>query len=101
MSKESKELNKRSKINTTVSSELLESYRGSLYAIKKFFDNVTNNFSDLDIETQMKVTKAVLESGEKIGKNIESLDKLEDKVKREERESISRKGSSETSLFEE
>ncbi len=101
MSKESKELNKRSQVNTTVSTALLDSYRKSLYAIKQFFDTVTTGISEMDIETQIKVTKAILDAGEKIGKNIESLDKLEDKVKREERESISRKGSSETSLFEE
>lgn len=101
MAKEQKDLNKRSKDNTSVSMVLLESYRKSLYAIKAFFDNATINFNGLDIETQIKVTKAILESGEKIGKNIESLDKLEDKVKREERESISRRGGSESSLFEE
>lgn len=91
---------KRSEINTSVSMTLLESYRKALYSIKNFFDNASSNFDNLDIETQMKVAKAVLESGEKIGKNIESLDKLEDKVKREERESISRRGNTETSLYE-
>jgi len=92
---------KRSEINTSVSTTLLESYRKSLYAIKSFFDNASANFDSLDIETQIKVTKAVLEAGERIGKNIESLDKLEDKVKREERESTTRRGGSETAIFEE
>ena len=72
---------KRSEINTSVSMILLESYRNSLYAIKNFFDNASANFNTLDIETQIKVTKAVLEAGEKIGKNIESLDKLESTIK--------------------
>ena len=43
---------------------------------------------------------AVLKAGESLGKNIESLDKLEDKVIREEKAMISRKGSAETSMFE-
>lgn len=97
----SKELNKRSKENTSVSMALLESYRKALYTIKDFFDTATANLSELDIETQLKVAKGIADLGEKIGKNIESLDKLEDRVKREERESISRRGQSETSLFEE
>lgn len=96
-----KETSKRSKVNTSVSMALLESYRKSLYSVTNFFETAATNMAELDIETQIKVSKAILESGEKIGKNIESLDKLEDKVKREERESISRRGQSETSLFEE
>lgn len=97
----SKEVNKRSKINTSISMDLLESYRKSLYAVKNFLDNASANIAELDIETQIKVSKAISDLGKDLGKNIESLDKLEDKVKREERESISRRGDSETSLFEE
>lgn len=97
----SNETNKRSKDNTSVSMALLESYRKALYTIKDFFDSATRNLSELDIETQLKVAKGIADLGANIGKNIESLDKLEDKVKREERESISRRGHSETSLFEE
>jgi hypothetical protein len=101
MAEKQKDLNKRSKINTSVSMDLLESYRKSLYAVKNFLDNASNNIADLDIETQIKVSKAISDLGKDLGKNIESLDKLEDKVKREERESVSRRGNSETSLFEE
>ena len=92
---------KRSEVNTTVSMALLESYRKSLYSVTNFFESAAKNMVDLDIETQIKVSKAILESGEKIGKNIESLDKLEDKVKREERESTTRRSGSETALYEE
>lgn len=92
---------KRSKENTSVSAVLLESYRKALYATRDFFESASKDLASLDIDTQVKVTKAILDAGEKIGKNIESLDKLEDKVKREERESVSRRGDSETSLFEE
>lgn len=97
----SKETNKRSEINTSVSMALLESYRKALYEVEKFYNSIDFKAYGNDIELKIKVTKAILEAGEKLGKNIESLDKLEDKVKREERESISRRGSSETSLFEE
>lgn len=96
-----KESNKRSKENTSVSSALLESYRKALYTIKDFFDSASANLSELDIETQLKVSIGIANLGEKIGKNIESLDKLEEKVKREEKESVSRRGGTETSLFEE
>ena len=97
----SKEVNKRSEVNTTVSTALLESYRKALYEVEKFYKSINFELYGDDIELKIKVTKAILEAGEKLGKNIESLDKLEDKVKREERESISRRGNSETSLFEE
>ena len=101
MAKQEEGDNKRSVVNTTVSTALLASYRKALYEVEKFYSSI--NFADYgdDIELKIKVTKAILEAGEKLGKNIESLDKLEDKVKREEKESIHRKGSSETSLFEE
>jgi glycerol dehydrogenase-like iron-containing ADH family enzyme len=97
----SKEINKRSEINTSVATALLASYRSALYEIEKFYKSINLDDYGNDIELKIKVTKAILEAGEKISKNIESLDKLEDKVKREERESISRRGGSETSLFEE
>jgi 3-methyladenine DNA glycosylase AlkD len=97
----SKEVNKRSEVNTTISTALLESYRKALYEVEKFYNSINFEMYGDDIELKIKVTKAILEAGEKLGKNIESLDKLEDKVKREERESISRRGNSETSLFEE
>jgi hypothetical protein len=97
----SKEVNKRSEVNTTVSTALLESYRKALYEVEKFYKSINFELYGDDIELKIKVTKAILEAGEKLGKNIESLDKLEDKVKREERESISRRGGSETSRYEE
>lgn len=89
------------KINKTISMGLLDSYRSALYEVKKFYDSVNfDNYGD-DVELKIKVMTAILKAGESLGKNIESLDKLEDKVKREEKESITRRGKSETSLFEE
>ena len=96
-----KEVTKRSEANTSVSMALLVSYRKALYTVKDFFDTAVAELDKHDIEVQLKVSKGIVDLGEKIGKNIESLDKLEDRVKREERESISRRGSSETSQFEE
>lgn len=91
---------KKQNINKTVSLALLESYRKALMEVEKFYNSVDFDSYGEDIELKIKVTNAVLKAGESLGKNIESLDKLEDKVKREEKESISRRGSAETSLFE-
>lgn len=96
------DISKRSEVNTSVSMALLTSYRKALYAVKDFFDSASKDLKGMeDIELQLKVSLGICSLGEKIGKNIESLDKLEDKVKREERESISRRGGSDSSLFEE
>lgn len=84
--------------NKTVSMALLASYRNVLYQIKDFYDSI--DMKNLDLDMQLKVQKAVLEGGDKLGRNIESLDKLEEKVRKEEKESIHRKGSAEQSLFE-
>ncbi len=85
--------------NKTLSMALLDSYRRVLYDIKKFWDSI--DFDSIeDIEVKIKLQTAILSGGEKLGKNIESLDKLEDKVIREEKAMVSRKGQAETSLFE-
>jgi len=84
--------------NKTVSMALLESYRRVLYQIKDFYDSI--DMKNLDLDMQLKVQKAVLEGGDKLGKNIESLDKLEEKVIKEEKAQTHRKGSAETSRFE-
>lgn len=86
--------------NKTISMALLESYRTVLYEVKKFYDSVDFDKYGDDVELKIKVMTAILAAGEKLGKNIESLDKLEDKVKRDERESITRKGQATTSMFE-
>lgn len=85
--------------NKTLSMALLDSYRRVLYDIKKFWDSVDFESID-DIELKIKLQTAILSGGEKLGKNIESLDKLEDKVIREEKAMISRKGSADTAMFE-
>ncbi len=97
--KETTSAKEKNNINKTVSMGLLDSYRNALYEVKKFYDSV--NFDEYeDIETKIKVMTAVLKAGESLGKNIESLDKLEDKVIREEKAAVTRRGSAETSMFE-
>ncbi len=102
MVKSKENLNKRSEGNTSVALAMLLSYRKALYAIRDFFEDASKQMSSIDdIELKMKISKGINDIGEKLGKNIESLDKLEDKVKREERESTTRRGGSITSMFEE
>lgn len=93
---------KRSKANTSTAKDVLESYRKALMSIGEFFNQASKDMSKIDdIEVQLKIAIGIANLGEKLGKNIESLDKLEDKVEREEKESTSRRGGQETSMFEE
>lgn len=90
---------KRSKQNQSISMALLESYREALYEIEKYFKSL--KFDNIeDVEVKIKIAKSIMDIGEKIGKNIESLDRLEEKVKKEEKETVSRRGNAENSLFE-
>lgn len=92
-------MSKRDPLNKTVAAELLVSYRRVLFEVKTFFDSV--DFNDIDdIETKIKLTKSILDSGKALGDNIDSLDKLEEKVKRDQKEHETRKGGVEKSLFE-
>jgi hypothetical protein len=86
--------------NKTLSMELLKSYRNVLYEVKKFYDSVNFDKYGDDIELKIKVMTAVLKAGESLGKNIESLDRLEEKVIKEEMSMVKRKGSATTSLYE-
>jgi hypothetical protein len=91
-----------SKENKTVSLILLEKQRSALYAIAEFFDTAAKHLSSIDdIELQAKISINILKASKDIGPAIESLNSLEEKVQREEMESISRKGDTATSLFEE
>lgn len=93
---------KKENINKTVSLALLESYRSSLYAIKDFLDRAAKDIVSIDdIELQLKIAVGVTNLGKSIGPAIESLDKLEEKVQKEEALNTKRKGSAESSLFEE
>lgn len=85
--------------NKTISMSLLESYRRVLYEIKIFFDSI--EFDKIEeLELKIKTAKSILDAGKVLGDNISSLDVLEEKVKREEKENSVRRGGSETSMFE-
>lgn len=86
--------------NKSVSQQLLDSYRGVLYQIRDYFDTVDVNDPKLDIDTRIKLVGAILQNGEKLGKNIETLAILESKVEKEESEKINRRGGAKTSRFE-
>ena len=87
-------------LNKNLSLGLLEAYRSALYEVEKFYRSVNFDQYGDDIELKIKVMSAVLKAGESLGKNIESLDKLEEKVKRDEKESSNRRGSAKSSMFE-
>jgi len=87
-------------INKSISLGILEAYRSALYEVEKFYKSVNFDKYGDDMELKIKVMTAILKAGESLGKNIESLDKLEEKVKRDEKESLNRRGKAESSLFE-
>lgn len=92
---------KKENVNKTVSLALLESYRSSLYAIKGFLDRASKDLMSIDdIELQLKISLGIGTLGKSIGPAIESLDKLEEKVQKEEALNTKRKGSAESSMFE-
>jgi hypothetical protein len=101
MSKTTKKKEPAESANKTISMALLDSYRKALYAVRDFFEDAAQQMQTIqDIEVKLKLSLGINNLGEKLGKNIESLDKLEDKVQREQKEAISRRGDRETSLFE-
>ncbi len=94
-------MSKRGVENKTVSMDLLESYRAALMSVRDFFNQTAKNMSSIDdVELQLKLSLGIATLGEKLGKNIESLDKLEDKVKKDEKENVHRRGNVEKALFE-
>lgn len=87
--------------NKTISLELLESYRGALYKIKEFFESVQEREFDVDnIDDNLKLVTSVLNAGEKLGKNIETLIVLEKKVASEEMDKSKIRGNVKLSLLE-
>lgn len=97
MKEKKKESNKEE--NKTVSQELLDSLRSSLYRLKDYLDNIEFNEDD-DFNEQTKKVQSILSTGEKLGKLIESLSVLEKKVQSEEAIKSKVRGGSELGLFE-
>lgn len=83
--------------NKSLSEELLDSYRKALYKIKDFFDEIQNHSFNVD---DTKLAKTILELGEKLGKNIETLAILEKKVQAEELSNSKIRGGAKLSLLE-
>jgi hypothetical protein len=86
--KESKDIleaiEKYKQYNTTLSSELLEAVKGQLYKLKSYYESVTFDLSkDADIELEMKKVDSIQKSMGNIGKLLESLTALEERVKKE------------------
>jgi hypothetical protein len=87
--------------NKTVSKQLLESYRKSLYKVKEFFDTISDRDFDPDnVDESMKIIKSILDAGDKLGKNIETLAVLEKKVENEELERSRVRGNAKISMLE-
>lgn len=94
-----KESSNQKEANKTVSQELLESVRSSIYKLKDYLDNIEFNDTD-DFNEQAKKVQSILSTGEKIGKVIESLVVLEKKVAIEEMDKNKIRGNVKLSLLE-
>lgn len=86
-------------LNTTLSIELLESVKGLLYKLKVYFDSVEFDPTG-DPEVEMKKAAAAQKSTADIGKSIESLYLLEEKVRKEITTKSTVRGGKSTALFE-
>ena len=98
MAKEEKKESKDKKANKTISSELLESVRGALYKLKDYLDNI--DFTDEEANSDKQAT-TMMSIIEKMGKSFETLSILEKKVASEEDLKTKRRGTENTSMFEE
>mgnify|MGYP003350458427 CR=1 FL=1 len=87
--------------NKSVSLELLKSYRNVLLKVKDYFDSINQREFDVDnIDESMKIVQSVLSAGEKLGKNIETLQILEKKVEVEEAANTKIRGGAKLSALE-
>jgi len=83
--------------NKSVSEDLLESVRNSLYRLKTYLDNI--DFDDEEADIDKKAT-TVVNIIDKIGKSFITLDILEKKVKAEEAIGSKVRGGASIGLFE-
>lgn len=68
----------------TLSSELLESVKNLMYNMRKYYDTIAFDTSkDSDIELEMKKADSIQKSIASIGKTLDSLQSLEERVKKE------------------
>lgn len=101
--KESEELKeaieKYKELNRTTSLDLLESVRGLLYKSKEYFNSVQFDANG-DATDELSKAAKVIDSAGKLGKLIETLNLLEEKVKKELTQKGARRGGVETAEFE-
>jgi len=83
----------------TPSMEILESVKGLLYRLKDYFNTITFDAGG-DVELEMKKADSAQKAIASIGKSIESLATLEERVRKEITGSNKRRGNAENSLFE-
>jgi len=85
--------------NRTVSQELLDAVRRSLFKLRDYLDNIEFNESD-DFTEQSRKSQSIITIVEKMGKAFETLVVLEKKVASEEMDKNKIRGNVKLSLLE-
>jgi hypothetical protein len=91
------------KLTMTQTMELLDSAKGVINKLKGYFDSVDftkKNIDKFGNETPEYDAKEVISSLSNLGKIVESINQLEEKVRKEITTSSKRRGGSSTALFE-
>ena len=86
-------------LSKTPSSEILESVKGLLYRLKDYLDSIKFDKKG-DVSEEIKKGEAAFKAVGNIGKSIESLATLEERVKKESMSHNKRRGGSESAMFE-
>ena len=88
-------------LTITPSSMLLESIKGLLYRMVGFYDSITFDPKSKDIELEIRKMEAAQKATANVGKSLESLVALEERVKKESMSfNNKRRGTAENSMFE-
>jgi hypothetical protein len=98
MSKQKEVKSKNKEANKTVSQELLDSVRESLFKLKDYLNNI--DFTKDDGEDDSKKALSIITIIEKMGKGIETLAILEKKVALDEQDKSKIRGNVKLSLLE-
>lgn len=84
--KESKEIitaiDKYKEFTKTLSSDLLDSVKSMIYKLKNYYNDISFDV-DGDVEIEMKKADSIVKSASNLGKVLESLATLDEKVKKE------------------
>ncbi len=101
--KESKEIKeaiiKYREYSSTLSSELLENVKGLLYRLGEYLKTVT--FDSQDVKENSDSVDMAFKAAEKIGKTLESLQALEERVKKEITQKTTIRGGQTLGMFSE